>query len=376
MTVAMITANEENTNLQSQSPIFSRIPAEIRNQVFLLALAADDDTEKPYSPYSYHYRPGYHYPHKIHLDLLLTCRRVYLETRFLSLSINEHTDWFFRAPPGTREKFLPKLNTKPKDDQRAYQNCLNEYQKSALCKVHIFTQQFWLEDAWPNHPAWPLFTQLWGNLTEIKITIRHTDWWNWEYGAPLAMDAKRAGQAKPNDWIEASNSFKPGSWGDAFRNFRALKVFQLELETVEGKKNELDKIIAHAETWQFVLGNGNVMAMDKSKTRKAGWVGSKYFIGKLESNPLNRRFRRLSISRNQIASHSDFITFHRNSSQEIPRKVIFLPAENPARTRLIATGVVFDDSIEAEASLTPEERLTYYVVTLTWHALTRPVDVT
>ena len=81
------------------------------------------------------------------------------------------------------------------------------------------------------------------------------------------MDAKRAGKARPNAWVEASNSFELGSWGDAFRNFKALKAFELELETVECKKNELDEIIARAPTWQFVLANGNIMAMDKSKTK-------------------------------------------------------------------------------------------------------------
>ena len=352
LNIVMTTSFDDSVNLQSQSAIFSHIPAEIRNQIFSLALTADDDKEKPYTPYSYYYRPGYLYSHKIHTNLLLTCRRIYLEARLLPLSIHEHTGWFFRGPLGLSQKFLPVEKNKRTDIRRTYEECLKKDQLSAICKVHLFTQQFWLEDTWGDKRGWPFFTQKWSDLTHIKITVRHTDWWYWESAAPLAMDAKRAGRAKPNDWIDVSNPFEAGSWGAAFRNFQALKKFVLELETIERKKNELDKIVPHASNWQFMLGNGNVMALNESETKRNGWVGSRYFSGKPEP-PRSRRWGR-------------------GPQQDHPSA----SSENSARTSLAVAGVIFDELSEPVASLAPNEVLTYYVVTLTWRTSARQVEMT
>lgn len=54
-----------------------------------------------------------------------------------------------------------------------------------------------------------------------------------------------------------------------------LKVFQLELETVEKKKDELDAIVARAPGWQFPLDGDRIMILDESKTKRTGWLGHK-----------------------------------------------------------------------------------------------------
>lgn len=351
LNISMATVKDSNVNPQAGSPFFGLIPAEIRNQIFQLALSADNDYTKPYTPYSFYFRPGFCYAKKIHLDLLLTCRRIYFETRYLPLIINVHTEWFYRAPSRSSLKFMNPVNVTSTNVLRTTnEESLTEDQKSAIRSVHLFTQQYWLEDAWHNNRGWSRFTETWSTLAQIRITIRHTDWWYWESNARLAMDAKRSRRARPNDWVGISNPFELGSWGDAFRNFRALKIFELELETVERKKDELDKIVVKASTWRFVLGNGNIMRMDDSKTTRTGWVGSKYFTGKPEPPVPNTRQQR----------RDDF-------SQ---------PDENPARTRLAKMGVKFDDLPELECNLAPTERLTYYVVKLTWHVLAESTEVT
>ncbi|KAF2643216.1 hypothetical protein P280DRAFT_246406 [Massarina eburnea CBS 473.64] len=58
---------------QLQSPLFSKIPPEIRNEIFSLAL-----TEFRYADYA---RPGYEGDKRIDVALLRTCKIVYGETR-------------------------------------------------------------------------------------------------------------------------------------------------------------------------------------------------------------------------------------------------------------------------------------------------------
>lgn len=111
-------------------------------------------------------------------------------------------------------------------------------------------------------------------------------------------------------------------WGTKFCNFHGLKKFQFELETVDHRKHELDAIVAEAASWRFVLGDGNVLIMDVSKTAQYSWVGSKFYNG----HP-SRGFA-------VIRSEPGFC--------HEPRDV--------------------------ETELAVEDSVSYYVVTLTWYA--------
>ena len=87
-------------------------------------------------------------------------------------------------------------------------------------------------------------------------------------GRPLACNPK-AGPTDP---------FEERSWGNQFQNFNGLKEFQLELETVESKKDELDAIVARAPEWDFPLRYGKVLVLSQNSTTRRGWVG--YPLGK------------------------------------------------------------------------------------------------
>lgn len=73
--------NPLNCNAQSKSPLFTRIPGEIRNMIFSLVLEPQDRT--PIDNGTYHYRPDYSCNRVIDTTLLRVCRRIYLETRAL-----------------------------------------------------------------------------------------------------------------------------------------------------------------------------------------------------------------------------------------------------------------------------------------------------
>jgi len=136
--------------------------------------------------------------------------------------------------------------------------------------LHLFTQQCWLE-SWGLVPL--RISREAQSLRHLKITLRHSDWWSWESSAPLLLDAKQRGTASETKHSTATDKFDARSWGYQFHYFQDLKVLELELETVEGKRDELDAIVSRAADWQFPLGNGKILALNAGKTRKTGWHG-------------------------------------------------------------------------------------------------------
>lgn len=204
-------------------------------------------------------------------------------------------------------------------------------QRNAVQYVHLFTQQFWLED-WKNQ--WLAFTTSWpdGGPKEIRITIRHTDWWYNLLGenSPLALDPKRKGRAKVGDWVPDDQPYESGSWGSRFENLTGLTKLEMELETIEAKRKELDTIVEKARSWKFPLDDDNVLVIDESGIEKSAWTGSKHFKGLSASNiPTGLQLRQGSTS-----SFSPFKSTPRSDTES--------------------------------EDLGPGDTLDYYVVLLTW----------
>lgn len=85
---------ESPINFQSQSPLFSVLPGEIRNEIFSLALIQFEDDTDSYKEDSYWYRPGFTAPRKSSSALLRTCKAVYLEGQKVFLRELEWSFWF------------------------------------------------------------------------------------------------------------------------------------------------------------------------------------------------------------------------------------------------------------------------------------------
>lgn len=256
----MDTLHERVVNPQLDSPLFHRIPPELRNHIFRLVLTAYEDPDRMYRPTAYYYRPGVICARKIDTDLLLTCRLVYSETSQLPASINEHTSWYYREPPDIKKRYVPV------DDHPA-----SVVRRRHLQTVHIFTQQAWLE----SYGFANFMGLLWTHAcpTTLIITLRHSDWWWWEDEASLTLDPKQEGQASVTHHSRPSDPFPSESWGYQFRKASGLKKLQMELETVESKREELDTIVNRAEGWEFSLGDDRILRLNKSKTRRTGWTG-------------------------------------------------------------------------------------------------------
>ncbi|KAL9132110.1 MAG: hypothetical protein Q9217_000146 [Psora testacea] len=278
--LAKITSREY-INPQVGSPLFSLLPAEIRAIVFEHALLGYPDPKKPYLRHSYYYRPGYTHARRIATALLLSCRRVYLETSTLPIELNEHIIYAgepSHAPPTYRPYLFPTTS-------------LRAVQREAIRSVHLFAQQYWLED-WNERDQWHDFCKFWSKdlahgPERLRVTLRHTDWWYYLLGSwsPLALDPRKAGRARTRESVTgadgrgsgSSRGFEEGSWGTRFSYFRGLRIFELELETLKGKRVELDEVVAIAPAWHFDLADRHVLVLDEDTIQKHEWTGSSRF---------------------------------------------------------------------------------------------------
>jgi hypothetical protein len=81
-------------DLQLQSPLFGKLPGEIRNEIFELTLLPHEDESEKYPDDSYWYRPGFQAPQKSCSALLQTCKRAHAEGQKVFLRELEWAFWF------------------------------------------------------------------------------------------------------------------------------------------------------------------------------------------------------------------------------------------------------------------------------------------
>jgi hypothetical protein len=195
-----IQLSAKDVNQQLACPLFTIIPPEIRNKIFRLALLSYyDPNQPPYPLNEYYARPGYLRPRRIDTSLLVTCRLIYLETRLVPIIYNEHVVWCFRGPPNA---LLP-------DEHLC---CMTPEQRAAVSDVHLFTQMYWLEGITNFFPK-----EI--RPRHLKITIRHSDWWNWEDNVALKM--------------KSVVCLKP------LRQLVSLEEFEMEMEVIERDKDQV-----------------------------------------------------------------------------------------------------------------------------------------
>lgn len=102
---------------QEQSSLFSSLPREIRDLIWGFATSPVEDPEHQYATNEYYYRPGHTARHKTCYNLLLTCRRVWLEANAMPMLQAEHAFWFYRAAPDARNpEWMEKLTAKNRMD--------------------------------------------------------------------------------------------------------------------------------------------------------------------------------------------------------------------------------------------------------------------
>ncbi len=229
------------TASQDKSLLYNRTPYEIRSIIFTYVLTnCDEEPEEPGNK------------RLASTNLLLTCKRVYLETCLLPIMLNNLVDWCYLQPNNNAFGTQSRLCKMCPEQQAAVQS------------MHLFTQQSWLETRWLDLVKRPNV-----NPKTIHLTLRYSDWRGWGHYDCLRLNPKQAGiPLEIGVTMAAETPFAGGSWGKAFRHLHGLRTFYFELETLFAKKEELDCIVARAPTWQFVLGDGNLLLLDDKATSR------------------------------------------------------------------------------------------------------------
>ncbi|KAI1419251.1 hypothetical protein F5Y12DRAFT_778938 [Xylaria sp. FL1777] len=221
-------------------------------------------------------------PMRVNIALLLTCRRVYLETYNLPLLQTEQRFYCCRGPPrhsdgseGPRtniEQFVEDHLSKPSPVP-------NLIQKDMVRSLRLFIQQYWLEDRlmqFVHSDNW--FT----NLEHLRITLRRSDWWDWELNQNLTINPYR-GNCSHNRAYDLMHrdmlteirdlQFAEGAWGRMFSHMSKLKTLTIDFETSEDNQYEMDAVVTWAQKWKFPLSNGRHLSTCGQPPDKISWRG-------------------------------------------------------------------------------------------------------
>ncbi|KAJ5490130.1 hypothetical protein N7453_010955 [Penicillium expansum] len=253
----------------------------IRNRIYTLALESedvltDDSSRSLYKQNAFYYRPGYKQPKRIQTALLQTCQQIYAEASLLPPAVNEHTFWFYRSPPHVNDPSSP-LN---------YFRKMTPKQRAQVQHLHLFTQQFFLEDnqshIWDGLKIGDDGHNLRGECRiapkKMTITLRHTDWWHWENNEPLEIDPFRPGRTRAADMGQVvSPPAAARSWGNQFSSLPCLEELVIEFETIIRKRDQLDAIIQQAFEWKFPMqaDKGLYLVADPKSKSAYTWSGAK-----------------------------------------------------------------------------------------------------
>jgi hypothetical protein len=118
-------------------------------------------------------RPGYTALKKVCISLLLTCRKVYLETYHQPILNKEWVFWEPKGPDGRYNLLARWLRRRLRPELRPL-----------VKELHLFTQQSWLEGSFYDDIRHMPFK----NIERLKITICHDDWDSWTTSGPMRFE--------------------------------------------------------------------------------------------------------------------------------------------------------------------------------------------
>ncbi|KAF3932510.1 hypothetical protein ABW20_dc0100231 [Dactylellina cionopaga] len=231
-------------NHQTESPLF-KLPGEIRNQIWEYALSPYIDTSSAYPPATCYARPDFLAPRKTAVALLRACKAVYLETWFLPWSAAElvfFLTWNVRRPP----------NVQSVDEVQKVLNHLVDMKVDTSTKhVRVFVQHHLLQEGHLNN----ILRMNHFKPECITITLRHTDFEQWEGDATLHVGSR---------WISYCDSLFPES----------VKVIRFEFESLERKKDQIDELAEQAiGGWKFTRKDGVVLSAVIGKDADNNLIG-------------------------------------------------------------------------------------------------------
>ncbi len=218
---------------QSDSPLF-KLPKELRDMIFEYASTQSPDPRHEYRETEFYYRPGNTARHKTYTSLLFTCRRAWLEANAMPMQQAEHCFWFQRGPYDTQGDSGWAINLRHERDRYArFLRSLTTANLQNLTYIHLFMQMFQAQEFSQTGRLALFFSDYYLRLglrpRTFHITIRQSDWWEWENDYPLDLDER---------WVQTVLD-APQLMG--------TEIFKLELETYASKVDQLNVIIGRLQ---------------------------------------------------------------------------------------------------------------------------------
>jgi hypothetical protein len=275
----LLASTLQDINLQLSSPLFARLPKEIRDMIFRFTIIESIHTtssegllhprkgSKVYHQNTNHIpkRPGSVGITKVCLSLLLSCRRIYLETHHLPIQLKEHIFYrpCFIGPPS----LLSSLSVEK------YLQRFGPQQLQFLSDIHVVAHQLFLEDG--SFMAMCRLKDMQG-IQKLKITMRYCDWWDWERNLKMEMNpwgkSIELGRMVGTRKVDLAQ-WKEHVWGCAFQELASLREVEIELETSEDRRQELETIVCQAQRWEFPMTGGRVLTTQGLLVRRSCWEG-------------------------------------------------------------------------------------------------------
>lgn len=143
------------------------------------------------------------------------------------------------------------------------------WQLESVKEVHLFSQQFWLEQSFSAFCD----EKFMRGVEKVRITVRRCDWWWNERNNALGINPYRGNAdtelmmrdivaSHSEDESERAIEWNVEGWGGAFAKLPSLKEVEIELETSEDKVDELVAIVEWAKGWKFPLKDGKVLSTE------------------------------------------------------------------------------------------------------------------
>ncbi|CAJ2513105.1 Uu.00g012240.m01.CDS01 [Anthostomella pinea] len=208
-------------NEQRQSPLFGKLPAELRVLVWILVLTRYEDFDRPFKLGNRETRPGQAGPLRVAVDLLLACRAIYTEAFLVPFQVNPMIIF-----DGDKSDIPPYHRTLPLPASNYYKPLASRFwQFAQFSSVQLNVQQHNLEGSaiekasravgtlgrhrgqvvrgfasgyaafhYPNetamgstqennNPDGPLSEAdricIGKKITHLTVRIARTDWWSW-----------------------------------------------------------------------------------------------------------------------------------------------------------------------------------------------------
>jgi hypothetical protein len=244
----------EKQNPQEQSPLFQKLPAEVRAIVFRYTLSEYEGQLYPNNtPYR---RPGQRGRYRVETALLRTCRRVYYEAWFFPFTTADHT--FYLTVDDRRP-------TRRISD-RAMQSALRIYEArhgyTELDSVTVIAQLWVLE---PGGMLQSMFDWKHFHPRCVTVVIRHSDWWLWENDEPIHIAPQFANESR-----------FPAS----------VREIRLELESTMRRKEQIKEIAGGMRRqWSFKRKDGVSLTAVQRPRFTFSWTGDYTWVKEREFFP-------------------------------------------------------------------------------------------